>query len=77
MLVDCVLLDAYSGNLDAGSYVLTLRTGKKERISRIFQMHANKQNQIDALDAGDIGALVGFKDIKNWRYICDEKHQLY
>ncbi len=55
---------AYSGTLPSGSYVLNNRTGKKERISRIFQMHANKQNQIDELGAGDIGALVGFKDIK-------------
>lgn len=55
---------AYSGVLPSGSYILNNRTGKKERISRIFQMHANKQNQIDELGAGDIGALVGFKDIK-------------
>ena len=55
---------AYSGILDSGSYIMNMRTQKKERISRIFQMHANKQNQIDALHAGDIGALVGFKDIK-------------
>jgi len=55
---------AYSGVLDSGSYVLNNRSGNKERISRIFQMHANKQNQIDKLEAGDIGAVVGFKDIK-------------
>ena len=55
---------SYSGMLDSGSYVMNMRTQKKERISRIFQMHANKQNQIDKLHAGDIGALVGFKDIK-------------
>lgn len=55
---------AYSGVLPSGSYILNNRTGRKERISRIFQMHANKQNQIDELGAGDIGALVGFKDIK-------------
>jgi elongation factor G len=64
---------AYSGKLESGSYVLNARTGKKERISRIFQMHANKQNQIDSLDAGDIGALVGFKDIKTGDTLCDEK----
>jgi len=64
---------AYSGRLESGSYVLNARTGKKERISRIFQMHANKQNQIDCLDAGDIGALVGFKDIKTGDTLCDEK----
>jgi len=55
---------AYSGELPAGSYVLNTRSGNKERISRIFQMHANKQNQIDVLQCGDIAALVGFKDIK-------------
>ena len=64
---------AYSGALESGSYVLNTRTGKKERISRIFQMHANKQNQIPALEAGDIGALVGFKDIKTGDTLCDEK----
>ena len=63
---------AYSGKLDSGSYVLNARTGKKERISRIFQMHANKQIQIDSLDAGDIGALVGFKDIKTGDTLCAE-----
>jgi elongation factor G len=55
---------AYSGKLDAGSYVLNTRSGNKESISRIFQMHANKQNPIEFLGAGDIGAAVGFKDIK-------------
>lgn len=55
---------AYSGVLESGSYVLNNRSGNKERISRIFQMHANKQNQIDRLEAGDIAAVVGFKDIK-------------
>lgn len=63
---------AYSGVLPSGSYVLNTRTGKKERISRIFQMHANKQNQIDNLGAGDIGALVGFKDIRTGDTLCDE-----
>src|SRR5690606_17927119 len=55
---------AYSGRLDAGSYVLNTRSGNKERISRIYQMHANKQNPIEYIEAGDIGAAVGFKDIK-------------
>jgi elongation factor G len=64
---------AYSGVLPSGSYVLNTRTGKKERISRIFQMHANKQNQIDQLNAGDIAALVGFKDIKTGDTLCAEK----
>ncbi len=63
---------AYSGKLPAGSYVLNTRTDKKERISRIFQMHANKQNQIDELGAGDIAALVGFKDIKTGDTLCAE-----
>ena len=54
----------YSGRLDAGSYILNNRSGKKERISRIYQMHANKQNSVDYIEAGDIGAAVGFKDIK-------------
>ena len=67
---------AYSGVLESGSYVLNTRTGKKERISRIFQMHANKQNQIDSLGAGDIGALVGFKDIKTGDTLCDEKRPI-
>ncbi|WMI66087.1 elongation factor G [Aestuariibaculum sp. YM273] len=55
---------AYSGRLDAGSYILNNRSGKKERISRIYQMHSNKQNAIEYIEAGDIGAAVGFKDIK-------------
>ena len=63
---------AYSGVLPSGSYVRNTRTGRKERISRIFQMHANKQNQIDELGAGDIGALVGFKDIKTGDTLCAE-----
>ncbi|MBZ0246690.1 MAG: elongation factor G [Cyclobacteriaceae bacterium] len=64
---------AYSGVLDSGSYVYNTRSGNKERISRIFQMHANKQNQIDRLPAGDIGAVVGFKDIKTGDTLCNEK----
>jgi elongation factor G len=67
---------AYSGKLDAGSYVLNMRSGNKERISRIFQMHANKQNPIEYLGAGDIGAAVGFKDIKTGDTLCDEKHPI-
>jgi elongation factor G len=63
---------AYSGKLDSGSYVFNTRTMKKERISRIFQMHANKQNQIDALQAGDIAALAGFKDIRTGDTLCVE-----
>ncbi|MDA7855207.1 elongation factor G [Cyclobacteriaceae bacterium] len=67
---------SYSGTLDSGSYVFNTRTGKKERISRIFQMHANKQNQIDTLHCGDIGAVVGFKDIKTGDTLCDEKNKI-
>ncbi|KKX50422.1 MULTISPECIES: elongation factor G [Sphingobacterium] len=67
---------AYSGKLDAGSYVLNTRSGNKERISRIFQMHANKQNPIPFIEAGDIGAVVGFKDIKTGDTLCDEKHPI-
>jgi elongation factor G len=63
---------AYSGKLEAGSYVLNTRSDNKERISRIFQMHANKQNQISELGAGDIGAVVGFKDIKTGDTLCAE-----
>lgn len=67
---------SYSGMLESGSYVYNTRSGNKERISRIFQMHANKQNQIDRLHAGDIGAVVGFKDIKTGDTLCDEKHKI-
>jgi elongation factor G len=67
---------AYSGRLDAGSYILNTRSGNKERISRIYQMHANKQNPIDYIEAGDIGAAVGFKDIKTGDTMCDEKHPI-
>jgi len=66
----------YSGTLNSGSYVLNTRTGNKERISRIFQMHANKQIPIDMIDTGDIGAAVGFKDIRTGDTLCDEKHPL-
>jgi len=61
----------YSGALDAGSYVLNTRTDNKERISRIYQMHANKQNSIDRVEAGDIAAAVGFKDIRTGDTLCD------
>ncbi len=63
---------AYSGRLDAGSYILNTRSGKKERISRLYQMHANKQNPIDYVEAGDIAAAVGFKDIKTGDTLCSE-----
>ena len=63
----------YSGRLDAGSYVLNNRSGDRERISRIYQMHSNKQNAIDFIEAGDIGAAVGFKDIKTGDTLSSEK----
>ncbi|HQW88013.1 MAG TPA: elongation factor G, partial [Flavobacteriales bacterium] len=62
----------YSGAVPAGSYVKNMRTGNKERISRIFQMHANKQNPVEVIEAGDIGAAVGFKDIRTGDTLCDE-----
>ncbi|MBL7843791.1 MAG: elongation factor G [Cyclobacteriaceae bacterium] len=67
---------AYSGVLESGSYIFNTRSNQKERISRVFQMHANKQNQIDRLPAGDIGAVVGFKDIKTGDTLCDEKRKV-
>ena len=66
----------YSGALDAGSYVLNNRSGKKERISRIYQMHSNKQEPISRIEAGDIGAAVGFKDIKTGDTLTDEKNPI-
>lgn len=63
----------YSGTLEAGSYIFNASTGKKERISRIMQMHANKQNPLDRIEAGDIGAAVGFKTIRTGDTLCDEK----
>jgi elongation factor G len=63
----------YSGKLDAGATALNMRTGKRERIARIYQMHANKQNPIDSIGAGDIGAGVGFRDIKTGDTLCFEK----
>ncbi len=66
----------YSGKLDAGSYTFNSRSGKKERISRIYQMHANKQNPIEFVGAGDIAAAVGFKDVRTGDTLCDEKAQI-
>jgi elongation factor G len=66
----------YSGSLDSGSYVWNASTNKKERISRILQMHANKQNPIDRIEAGDIGAAVGFKEIHTGDTLCNEKHPI-
>ena len=69
-------LRAYSGRLDAGSYVLNTRTGKKERVARLYQMHSNKQNPIEFVEAGDICAAVGFKDLRTGDTICVESHPL-
>ena len=69
-------LRAYSGHLDAGSYVINSRTGKKERVARLYQMHSNHQNPIEFVEAGDICAAVGFKDLRTGDTICDESHQL-
>jgi len=66
----------YSGSIPAGSYVFNTRSGKKERISRIFQMHSNKQNPVEEIAAGDIGAGVGFKDIRTGDTLCDEKNPI-
>jgi elongation factor G len=66
----------YSGTLKSGSYILNVSTGKKERISRIMQMHANKQNPLDKIEAGDIGAAVGFKTIRTGDTLTDEKHPI-
>ncbi len=66
----------YSGKIDAGSQVLNTRTGKKERISRLYQMHSNKQNPKDFIEAGDICAAVGFKDIRTGDTLCDTKHPI-
>ena len=69
-------LRAYSGHLDAGSYVVNSRTGKKERVARLFQMHSNHQNPIDFVEAGDICAAVGFKDLRTGDTVCDDSHKL-
>ncbi len=66
----------YSGHLDAGSYVKNMRSGKNERISRIMKMFANKQNPVDFIEAGDIAAAVGFKEIKTGDTLCDENHPI-
>ena len=67
---------AYSGRLDAGSYVLNTRSGKKERVTRLYQMHSNKQNPIDFVEAGDICGVVGFKDLHTGDTVCEEKHPI-
>ena len=67
---------AYSGKVDAGSYVFNTRTGKKERIARLYQMHSNHQNPIEFVEAGDICAAVGFKDLRTGDTVCDENHPI-
>ena len=66
---------AYSGHLDSGSYVMNSRTGRKERVSRLFQMHSNHQNPIDFVEAGDICAAVGFKDLRTGDTVCADNHR--
>ena len=71
-----VFFRVYSGKVEAGSYLYNTRSGKKERVSRLFQMNSNKQVPMDAIDAGDIGAGVGFKDIRTGDTLCDEGHPI-
>ncbi len=67
---------AYSGHLDSGSYVFNVRSGRKERVARLYQMHSNHQNPIDFVEAGDICAAVGFKDLRTGDTVCSESHQI-
>ena len=71
-----VFFRVYSGKVEAGSYVYNSRSGKKERISRLFQMNSNKEIPMESIDAGDIGAGVGFKDIRTGDTLCDEAHPI-
>ena len=71
-----VFFRVYSGKIEAGSYVYNPRSGKKERVSRLFQMHSNKQNPVEVISAGDIGSGVGFKDIRTGDTLCDEAHPI-
>ena len=71
-----VFFRVYSGKIEAGSYVYNPRSGKKERVSRLFQMHSNKQNPVEVIAAGDIGSGVGFKDIRTGDTLCDEEHPI-
>ena len=71
-----VFFRVYSGKVEAGSYVYNTRSGKKERVSRLFQMNSNKQVPMEVIDAGDIGAGVGFKDIRTGDTLCDEAHPI-
>ena len=67
-----IYVRVYSGKLESGSYIFDARSGRKERISRMFQMHSNKQNPVEVLPAGDIGALIGLKDVRTGDTLCDE-----
>ncbi len=71
-----VFFRVYSGKVEAGSYIYNPRSGKRERISRLFQMNSNKEIPMDSIDAGDIGAGVGFKDIRTGDTLCDEDHPI-
>ena len=71
-----VFFRVYSGKVEAGSYIFNARSGKKERISRLFQMNSNKEIPMESIDAGDIGAGVGFKDIRTGDTLCDEAHPI-
>jgi elongation factor G len=71
-----VFFRVYSGQIEAGSYVFNSRSGKKERISRLFQMHSNHQNPMEVIGCGDIGAGVGFKDVRTGDTLCSEKHPI-
>ena len=71
-----VFFRVYSGKVEAGSYVFNTRSGKKERVSRLFQMNSNKQQPMECIEAGDIGAGVGFKDIRTGDTLCDENHPI-
>ena len=71
-----VFFRVYSGKVEAGSYIYNPRSGKRERISRLFQMNSNKEIPMDSIDAGDIGAGVGFKDIRTGDTLCDEQHPI-
>ena len=71
-----VFFRVYSGQIDAGTYVFNSRSGKKERISRLFQMFSNKQNPMETIGCGDIGAGIGFKDVRTGDTLCDENHPI-
>ena len=75
LLLEDYVFRVYSGKLNAGSYVLNTRSDQKERISRIFQMHSNNRNSLDVIEAGDIGAAVGLKILKQGIHYVQKMHQ--